>query len=282
MEVFTICNYYKMQHIFKSSDSSMYQDSCKMISFIFSENVSAKGCYSTLNVSKIPVIQGKHISIIQHSILKTRVLQLRSWSCLTKLNSTSSYWWGLELMSLSLSKMKDQRRPAYVPYLTQCASLLIRLKPPNYRKATDPQNWDRNGNYSGRQNSMHGKSRAKLRQSKSDESPHTHFIEHLMCVTNNPQAKYKKNGKNLSIWSNDFGTRPAEHNLKWSRDASRQPNMLPEKLNYEQSRNSTKPKTRWACTARRLDRGALGRRENLSLGKLKQAENRRWASHSNR
>jgi hypothetical protein len=54
-----------------------------------------------------------------------------------------------------------QRNLTYIPNQTRCVSLLTRSRPRSYRKATSPWNRVRDSNHSGRQNSIHEKSRAK-------------------------------------------------------------------------------------------------------------------------
>jgi hypothetical protein len=56
---------------------------------------------------------------------------------------------------------------AYVPNLSQRASLLARPRPHNYRKAIDPQNRVRKPNFERKYKSVQANPRAKLRQPKS-------------------------------------------------------------------------------------------------------------------
>jgi hypothetical protein len=102
-----------------------------------------------------------------------------------------------------------QRNLIYILNQTRYASLQTRLRPRSYRKATSPRNQVRDSNHSGRHNSMYERSWVKLWRPKSDELTHTHFIEHLMCVTKKSRAKHKKNEENSSIWSGDSRIRPA-------------------------------------------------------------------------
>jgi hypothetical protein len=112
-------------------------------------------------------------------------------------------------------KLKDQRmRPEggeceaikislrnldYILNLIRRTSLLTRSRPRSYQKATSPRNQVSDRNHNRRQNSMHRKSQAQFRQSKSDELTYIYFIKQLTAETKTSPQEFNENKKNSSI-----------------------------------------------------------------------------------
>jgi hypothetical protein len=74
-------------------------------------------------------------------------------------------------------------------------------------------------NHNRRQKLVQAKPRARLWHSKSNQLPHAYFIEHLLCVRQNPPRKYSEEQKKLEP---DLGLRNKTRTSTCSKNQSKE------------------------------------------------------------